>query len=78
MEELKYQYALLLAEFEKLSKKYSAFNEETKKIQEKYLQEKSEKLKKTLDERKIIYNDFLIKFENINKRAKILQKKMNK
>ena len=78
MEELKYQYALLLAEFEKLSREYAKFNKETEKIKEKYSIEKDEKIKKILDERKIIYNDFLIKFENINKRAKILQEKINK
>ena len=78
MEELKYQYALLLAEFEKLSREYAKFNKETEKIKEKYSIEIDEKIKKILDERKIIYNDFLIKFENINKRAKILQEKINK
>ena len=74
-EKYKHEYKMLLEKYEALSREYEKFNNETQSLLS-IKGEKSEEVKKALGERKLIYRDYMKKFEKINKKVKILRDKV--
>ena len=71
-EKYKHEYKMLLEKYEALSREYEKFNNGTQSLLS-IKGEKSEEVKKALGERKLIYRDYMKKFEKINKKVKILR-----
>ena len=74
-EKYKQEYKKLLERYEELLREYEKFNNETQFLLS-IKGEKSEEIKRTLSDRKNDYRDYMKKFEEINRKVKMLRNKI--